>query len=438
MSRGVHRARVVRVREMQHLQRRVAVAVGRQHEPAERRVRGIADRLPFLADEPRQQCIPCRDRLAIELDRDRLDLGRTYAVVGDLPGKTRAFAAVLVAAADRDVGPHAGARLRLHHASLINAQPAYQQADQYGGDAAHFGQAHPAAGDCGGRIGKRSRVTRASGLCEGGGVTRSSRARSSGGNLPHTLDSKKQPRTQVSPASGVSAPDWAFHRQGSTMKKWLTTNRGILVFLLCLGFFRTAVADWNTIRSGSMRPTLLEGDVVLVNRLAYDLKVPLTDRSLARLGDPQRGDIVTFTSPKDGTRLIKRLIAIPGDIVEMRNEVLIVNGVAAEYADITAMKEPAGNGEPLDGAHASEQVAGSRRRVQFLARANSRRSFDATTVPADQYFMLGDNRDNSEDSRYIGFVPRAALIGRAERVLVSADIKGNWHPRLERTVTPLM
>jgi len=122
----------------------------------------------------------------------------------------------------------------------------------------------------------------------------------------------------------------------------------------------------------------------------------------------------------------------------MRNEVLIVNGVAAEYADITAMKEPAGNGEPLDGAHASEQVAGSRRRVQFLARANSRRSFDATTVPADQYFMLGDNRDNSEDSRYIGFVPRAALIGRAERVLVSADIKGNWHPRLERTVTPLM
>jgi len=88
------------------------------------------------------------------------------------------------------------------------------------------------------------------------------------------------------------------------MKKWLTTNRGILVFLLCLGFFRTAVADWNTTRSGSMRPTLLEGDVVLVNRLAYDLKVPLTDRSLARLGDPQRGDIVTFTSPKDGTRLI--------------------------------------------------------------------------------------------------------------------------------------
>jgi signal peptidase I len=222
------------------------------------------------------------------------------------------------------------------------------------------------------------------------------------------------------------------------MKKWLTNNRGVLVFLLSLGFFRTAVADWNSIPSGSMRPTLLEGDVVLVNRLAYDLKVPLTDRSLVRLGDPRRGDIVTFTSPKDGTRLIKRLIAIPGDVVEMRNEVLIVNGSAAEYADVTPMKEPFGNGDHRNGVRATEQVAGSRRAVQFLSRVNSRNSFDATTVPADQYFVLGDNRDNSEDSRYIGFVPRAAIIGRAERVLVSADIKGNWHPRLERTIAPLL
>jgi signal peptidase I len=102
------------------------------------------------------------------------------------------------------------------------------------------------------------------------------------------------------------------------MKNWLRENRGFIVFILLFGVFRTAIADWNPIPSGSMRPNLLEGDVVFVNRIAYDLKLPLTDVILAHLGDPRRGDIVTFTSPADGKRLIKRLVALPGDVVEMR------------------------------------------------------------------------------------------------------------------------
>ena len=98
------------------------------------------------------------------------------------------------------------------------------------------------------------------------------------------------------------------------MNTWRETRR-FLLFLLFFGVFRTAVADWNPIPSGSMRPTLLEGDVVLVNRLAYDLKLPLTDVVLARLNEPRRGDILTFSSPVDGTRLIKRLVALPADTV---------------------------------------------------------------------------------------------------------------------------
>src|SRR5205814_6303276 len=113
--------------------------------------------------------------------------------------------------------------------------------------------------------------------------------------------------------------------------KWLRANREFLVFLLCFGLFLTAIADWNPIPSGSMRPTLLEGDVVLVNRLAYDLKIPVTDISIARIADPQRGDVVTFASPKNGMRLIKRIVALPGDVVEMKDEVLLINGKAAEY-----------------------------------------------------------------------------------------------------------
>src|SRR5689334_25237181 len=100
------------------------------------------------------------------------------------------------------------------------------------------------------------------------------------------------------------------------MRKFLREYRGFFVFLFCFGLFRTAVADWNPVPSGSMRPTIQEGDVVLVDRLAYQLKVPLTNVVVARTGEPVRGDIVTFYSPLDGTRLVKRLVALPGDRVE--------------------------------------------------------------------------------------------------------------------------
>lgn len=221
------------------------------------------------------------------------------------------------------------------------------------------------------------------------------------------------------------------------MKQWLRTHRGFLVFLLCFGLFRTAVADWNPIPTGSMRPTILEGDVVLVNRLAYDLKVPLTDVSLARLGEPQRGDVVTFSSPRGGTRLIKRLVALPGDTVEMHHEVLTINGEPARYTEATRVSEPYAFGMQVEAERAIEQQGDSRRAVQYFVQAGGRGDFGPVVVPPDHYFMLGDNRDNSEDSRYIGMVPRHLVIGRAGRILVSADIGGHWLPRFDRTFSVL-
>jgi len=216
------------------------------------------------------------------------------------------------------------------------------------------------------------------------------------------------------------------------MKSWIKQNRGFLIFLLCFGFFRSAMADWNPIPSGSMRPTLLEGDVVLVNRLAYDFKIPLTDIAIAKLGDPQRGDVITFTSPVDGVRLIKRLIGVPGDIVEMRDEVLFVNGRAAEYSAPRSVLEAMDYGHTVDGLRTTERIEGNERTVQFLPAIPAKRNFGPISVPADSYFFLGDNRDNSADSRYIGVVPRRLLIGRAHHILVSANIKNDWLPRLER------
>jgi signal peptidase I len=216
------------------------------------------------------------------------------------------------------------------------------------------------------------------------------------------------------------------------MRNWLKDNRGFIAFLLCLGFFRLAIADWNPVPSGSMRPTLLEGDVVLVNRLAYDFKLPLSDTALLRLGEPQRGDVITFSSPKDGVRLIKRLVALPGDTVEMRNEVLWLNGQPSVYGGAQQLVEPIGQGMVTTAIRASERLPEREHSVQFLPQVPALRNYGPITVPEDSYFFLGDNRDNSADSRYIGVVPRHLLIGRAHHLLASADILGNWMPRFER------
>ena len=104
-----------------------------------------------------------------------------------------------------------------------------------------------------------------------------------------------------------------------------------------------------------MRPTILEGDVVLVNRVAYDIKLPLTDIALARLGEPKRDEVLAFTSPADGVRLIKRLVALPGDVVEIQNEVVFVNGVAAEYKSPTQVEERLESGGTTTGLKTTEK-----------------------------------------------------------------------------------
>jgi signal peptidase I len=215
------------------------------------------------------------------------------------------------------------------------------------------------------------------------------------------------------------------------VKNLIRKNKGFLAFLVLFGVFRTAVADWNPIPSASMHPNLLEGDVVLVNRVAFDLKVPLTDMVLARLGEPERGDIVTFRSPRDGTLLIKRVAALPGDVVEMRDERLVINGRQADYRLVEHSVDSVG-GAALRAVQLAESFGGTRHHIQVLPDVMAARTFGPVTVPAGQYLMLGDNRDNSADSRVIGLVPRKLLVGRAERVLVSADYQGNWMPRTER------
>jgi signal peptidase I len=213
---------------------------------------------------------------------------------------------------------------------------------------------------------------------------------------------------------------------------FIRSNRGFLAFLLGFGLVRTAVADYNPIPSSSMHPNILEGDVVLVNRLAYNLKVPLTDIVLARLGDPQHGDIVTFSSPQDGKRLIKRVVGLPGDIISMKDKRLLINGRPVEYSALGVGSDQVGGGYPLPALQVREELGQHPYSVQLLVGMATAPTFGPVAIPPDRYLMLGDNRDNSDDSRFIGLVPRELLIGRASRILVSAAIKDNWRPRIDR------
>ena len=217
-----------------------------------------------------------------------------------------------------------------------------------------------------------------------------------------------------------------------TLRSYLRNNRALLAVLLAFGLVRTAVADYNPVPSSSMHPNILEGDVVLVNRLAYNLKVPLTDIVVARLGEPRRGDIVTFSSPQDGRRLIKRVVGLPGDVVSMKDEHLLINGHPVEYSLLGIGSDEVGNGRRLPALQVREGIGDHPYSIQWLAGAASAATFGPLVIPADRYLMLGDNRDNSADSRYIGLVPRERLIGRASRILVSAAIKDDWLPRIDR------
>src|SRR6266850_3766531 len=119
-------------------------------------------------------------------------------------------------------------------------------------------------------------------------------------------------------------------------KKILQETKVFLLMLLVVSSLRSALADWNDVPTGSMKPTIEEGDRVVVNKLAYDLKIPFTTIEIAKWSDPKRGDIVVLFSPRDGTRLVKRVIAVPGDHIEMRENQLFVNGGAASWKPIGA------------------------------------------------------------------------------------------------------
>ncbi len=199
----------------------------------------------------------------------------------------------------------------------------------------------------------------------------------------------------------------------------------IFLFVLLL---RAFVVEPFRIPSGSMMPTLLVGDFILVNKYAYGLRMPVTKTKLVEVGEPQRGDVVVFRYPKDPkVDYIKRLVGLPGDRIAYRDKKLYVNGELMPQKPV-GWYEPVGSGERMRGAfELIEDLEGVEHSIlinprtpdfgpgcQVLARGE-------VQVPEGHYFMMGDNRDNSNDSRCWGFVPESNLVGKAFVIWLSID-----------------
>lgn len=211
-------------------------------------------------------------------------------------------------------------------------------------------------------------------------------------------------------------------------KKVLNEIRIFALMILIVSSLRSALADWNDVPTGSMKPTIQEGDRVVVNKLAYDLKVPFTTIKIVGWDDPQRGDIVVLFSPVDGTRLVKRVVATPGDQVEMRENQLYINGQVAKQSPI-ATTELADYGRAYVLA---ENLQGHTHKMMVTPEIPAVRSFGPVVVPEGNYFVLGDNRDNSNDSRFIGFIERRRIVGEAVAVAFSLDRSRYFVPRFDR------
>ena len=210
--------------------------------------------------------------------------------------------------------------------------------------------------------------------------------------------------------------------------------RTLVVFLIVMILFRSAIADWNQVPSGSMKPTILEGDRVVINKLAYDLKVPFTTWHLSEWADPKRGEIVTFYSPDDEKLLIKRVIGIPGDVVSMRNNQLYINDESAHYTRLDdSIVAQLDIWQRRNHAFFFEAIDNTTHAVMLKpAPPNDYNSFGPMATPASKYLMLGDNRDNSRDSRRIGLVHRDRITGRAHTVAFSLNYEDYYLPRPNR------
>ena len=202
-------------------------------------------------------------------------------------------------------------------------------------------------------------------------------------------------------------------------------SRSFFPVILLVLILRSFLYEPFKIPSGSMMPTLLAGDFILVNKFAYGVRLPVLEKEVWDLGKPQRGDAIVFRYPNDPSLdYIKRVVGLPGDEIGYYNKVLTING---QEIGKTSQGEYTGyDHELLRPVINVYQENLGEHTFNTLEQPAKLGLEGITRIPDGHYFVMGDNRDNSNDSRYWGFVPQDNLVGRAEYVWMSWDTGDSW------------
>lgn len=203
------------------------------------------------------------------------------------------------------------------------------------------------------------------------------------------------------------------------------------VILTC----RSVVADWYVVPTGSMKPTIVEGDRVFVWKSAYQVRIPFSRIRLFPTGAPRRGDIVVIRNPDGGSvPFVKRLVGLPGDTIELKNETLFVNGKPQTIQFLPEQRTDDGESVLLG----TEYLTGRPHPVRILPDRPAIRNFGPIVVPEDEVFLMGDNRDESRDARFFGTRPVADLLGKAVGVMWSWNPEFIKGPRWSRFARPFI
>lgn len=226
---------------------------------------------------------------------------------------------------------------------------------------------------------------------------------------------------------------WRRHRtpvkkdDGSEKLPWyIDYSRSLFPIFLIVLLIRSFLYEPFRIPSGSLEPTLLVGDFIMVNKYDYGVRLPVWHKKIVELGEPKRGDIMVFRWPRDPhIDYIKRVIGVPGDKISYISKVLYVNGKKAPQQFTELVESADADGQPWEVKQLKENLFGVDHGIyqRSIVPADN---FYNTQVPDGSYFVMGDNRDDSYDSRYWGFVPEENIIGKASIVWLSWDKSNHW------------
>jgi signal peptidase I len=207
------------------------------------------------------------------------------------------------------------------------------------------------------------------------------------------------------------------------IKELLNKNKNIIIVLFIIIIFRSVIIEPFRIPSESMEPTLLSGDFIIVNKFIYDIKIPFLNKTIFKINNPKRGDIVVFKH-LDKTFYIKRVIGISGDIIKYENKKLFINNNMIKSKHLNFNFEINDKNIILKTDILKEYLTPSKEYniKQYLNLKDDKHKLELT-VPKNMYFVMGDNRDNSEDSRKWGFVDESKMIGKAMFIWFSIDMK---------------